>query len=688
MTPCLAGPGRPEPLGVRIDASGANVAVFSAHAEAISLCLFDPAGEREVARIRLPERTGDVFHGHVGGLTAGTRYGLRAAGPRDPARGHRFDPTKLLCDPFATRLDRPFRLHPLLFPDAAADSAAAMPKAIAEAADQPAAPPPLLFDWACAAIYELPVRGFTMRHPEVPGPLRGTFAGLAHPAVIGYLRRLGVTAVELMPAAASIDAPHMPALGLTDAWGYNPVAFLAPDPRLAPGGWPEVRAAVAALRDAGIAVLLDVVLNHSGEYDATGPTLSLRGLDNASYYRLDPDDPSRYQDDTGCHNTLALDRPPVLRLALDALRSWALRAGLDGFRFDLATTLGRRAEGFDPAAPLLAAIDQDPVLRDRVRIAEPWDLGPGGYRLGAFAADWGEWNDQYRDTVRRFWRGDRGQLGNLATRFAGSADIFAARRRPVSRAINFVAAHDGFTLVDLVSYETKRNEANGEGNRDGNDTNYSWNHGIDGPTDDPDIRACRAADLRALLATLLLSRGTPMLAMGDECGRSQGGNNNAYAQDNETAWFDWTGLDAGLRDFTARLLRLRRRWRGLPGRDALRGAPRDGTEGFPDVAWLTPEGTPMQAADWDDAEHRTLIAALSAAGGGHAPMQRVVVILHAGGAPIDVRLPDPRAGMRWRVLLDSAAPDGRRAVTAPAPVTMTVQARSVLMLHETRMPAR
>ena len=625
------GPGVPEPLGVCPDPEGANVAVFSAHAEAITLCLFDPTGEQEIARIPLQARTGDVFHGHIGGLAPGDRYGLRAAGPDDPARGHRFDPRKLLCDPFATRLDRPFRLHPSLLAGAEADSAVAMPRAIVEAAPPAVAPPRPGFAWPGAAIYELAVRGFTRRHPDIPPALRGTFAGLGHPAAIAHLRRLGVSAVELLPVAAAIDAPHLPALGLADAWGYNPVAFLAPDPRLAPGGWAEVRAAVAAVQDAGIAVLLDVVLNHTGEYDASGPTLSLRGLDNASYYRLDPANPSRYRDDTGCHNTLALDRPPGLRLALDALRTWVLRAGVDGFRFDLATALARRGDraGFDPSAPLLAAIDQDPLLRARVRIAEPWDVGPHGYRLGAFPAGWGEWNDRYRDTVRRFWRGDPGQLGALATVVAGSADVFAPRRRPLSRSINFVAAHDGFTLADLVAYAVKHNAANGEANRDGTEANYSWNHGVEGPTDDPAIAARRAGDVRALLATLLFSRGTAMLGMGDECGRSQGGNNNAYAQDNPVTWFDWQGMDTGLRDFTARLLRLRRGCLVLRNEAPLRGTPA-GDDALPDVAWRRPDGRPMEIADWQDPEHRTLVAALYAPGASGVPAQRAVLVLHAG----------------------------------------------------------
>lgn len=668
------GPGAPEPLGVSVDAAGVNVAVFSAHAEAIFFCLFDPSGEREIERIRLPERTGDVFHGHIGGIGPGARYGLRAAGPWDPARGHRFDLGKLLCDPFAIRLDRRFRLHPTLFASSSADSAPAMPKAIV-APPPPCSPRPP-FVWEGQVIYEINPRGFTMRQSRIPPELRGRFAALGHPVSLAYLRRLGVSAVELMPVAATIDAPHLPALGLSDAWGYNPVAFLAPDPRLAPEGWEEIGAAIKALHAAGLAVLLDIVLNHTGEYDASGPTVSLRGLDNASYYRLDPADPARYVDDTGCRNTLALDQPPALRLAMDALRLWA-RAGVDGFRFDLATVLGREPRGFDPAAPLLTAIDQDPLLRHRARIAEPWDVGPGGYHLGAFPAAWGEWNDRYRDTVRRLWRGDAGQLGTLATCLAGSADIFTPRHRPLSRSINFVTAHDGFTLADLVAHERKHNEANGEGNRDGTETNYSWNNGSEGASNDPAILARRAADRRALLAILLLSRGTPMLTMGDEGGRSQGGNNNPYAQDNPLTWFDWEGMDRDLLGFTTRLLRLRRHCALLRDEAPLRGAASE-AGGLPDIAWRRPDGQEMTVADWQDPAGRTLIAAVYAPGDGATPAQRSFLALHAGTSPIEVVLPPPRAGRRWRMLLESAGRRRRGALGA----RLTLPARAVVLAHE------
>ncbi|HEY4172240.1 MAG TPA: glycogen debranching enzyme GlgX, partial [Rhodopila sp.] len=431
--------GSPDTLGVIVVGDGIDVAVHAPDADAVAICLFD-ADDRETGRFRLPCRTGPVVHGHFAGVSVGTRYGLRAYGQWDPGNGHRFNPSKLLMDPWATAIDRPFRLDPRLFdregprPD---DTAALVPKAIvgtpavAAVGDRP------VFDWDRQVVYELHVRGFTMTHPDIPPAIRGTFAGLAHPASIRHLARLGVSTVELMPSAAWVDERHLPPLNLSNYWGYNPIAFLAPDPRLAPGGWPEVRAAIDALHGAGINVILDAVLNHSGESDELGPTLSMRGLDNAGYYRL-AGDRSRYVDDAGCGNVLAMERPVVLRLAMDALRAWALYGGVDGFRLDLATTLGRRDTGFDPHAPFLSAVEQDPVLSRRVMIAEPWDIGPGGYQLGAFPPRWGEWNDRFRDSVRRFWRGDGGMLGAFTTRFAGSADVF--RGRPLSRGINFITA--------------------------------------------------------------------------------------------------------------------------------------------------------------------------------------------------------------------------------------------------------
>ena len=639
----LAGSGSPDTLGVTIVGDGIDVAVHAPDADAIAICLFD-ANDRETGRFRLPTRTGPVFHGHVAGVPDGSRYGLRAYGPWDPGNGHRFNPAKLLMDPWATAIDRPFRLDPLLFdrdgprPD---DTAALMPKAIVGApAVFPVTNRPA-FDWDRQVIFEIHVRGFTMTHPDIPPAIRGTFAALAHPASIRHLTRLGITTVEVMPSAAWIDERHLPPLLLSNYWGYNPIAFLAPDPRLAPGGWPEVRAAVDALHAAGISVILDVVLNHSGESDERGPTISMRGLDNAGYYRLAADR-SLFVNDAGCGNVLAMDRPTVLRLGLDALRAWALYGGMDGFRLDLATTMARHDTGFDPNAPFLQAVEQDPVLSRCVMIAEPWDIGPGGYQLGAFPARWGEWNDRYRDAVRRFWRGDAGMLGAFTTRFSGSADVFA--RRPLSRSVNYITAHDGFTIADLASYGTKHNQANGEDNRDGSDDNLSWNNGAEGPSPDPLIQAARARDARALLATLLLSRGTPMLSMGDELGRTQHGNNNAYAQDNAGSWVNWAAADESLIDDTAALIAVRRSLAPLFAGSELQGRPAD-SEIVPDVTWHAADGNLMTEADWNRDTNRTLIAVLC------ADDVRAALVFHAGAAPFEVVLPAPRPGYGWwRVL--------------------------------------
>ncbi len=689
------GEGRPEPLGVTPDGDGVNVAVASRHASAILLCLFERDGEGppvETARIPLPGRTGDVFHAHVPGIEPGQLYGLRAQGPFEPRQGHRFNPAKLLIDPYATRLDGPVRLDPAQFshrlgdPDADlgrddVDSAPVTPKAIVEEPWRPTDDRRPRVPWDRTVLYELHPKGFTALNPAVPENQRGTFSGLGHPSSVGYLRDLGVTTVELMPAMAWVDERHLPPLGLSNAWGYNPIAFLAPDPRLAPGGWDEVRDAVAALHEAGIEVILDVVLNHAGEADEFGPTLSLRGLDNATYYRLRPDEPRYNVNDTGCGNTLALDRPEVLRLAMDSLRIWAERAGLDGFRFDLAATMGRRDSGFDPSAPLLQAIGQDPVLRELKLIAEPWDIGPGGYQTGSFPAPWGEWNDRYRDDVRRFWRGDGGMVGALATRLAGSQDLFHAKRRP-SRSVNFVIAHDGFTLTDLVSYERKHNEANGEHNRDGTDANHSWNHGVEGPSPDPAVQARRLRDQQGLLATLILSRGTPMLSMGMESGRTQDGNNNAYAQDNSLNWLDWGSLDGELLACTRKLIALRAAHAALHADHFLTGEARHGA--WPDVAWLTARGQPMEQGDWETSQATTLVMVLSApAPHGH---DRVAIALHRGWEAASLTLPPASPGRAWALAFDSARGGKGEDGLVEAGASLTMSPRSVVLLAEESLP--
>ncbi|WP_137127766.1 glycogen debranching protein GlgX [Roseomonas sp. HF4] len=651
--------GAAEPLGVHLTAAGgAQVAIPAPGADAVEFCLFDTTGTREVARHRLPGRTGDVFHGLVCGVPEGARYGLRAQGA-----GPRFDAAKLLLDPWAREIDRPFALDASMFAPGA-DSAAAMPKAVLTRPLPPAPPPPAAS--AARVIYEMHVRGFTRAHPDIPEAIRGTFAALGHRAAIAHLTRLGVTHVELLPAAAWVDEPMLPPRGLSNYWGYNPVGWLAPDPRLAPGGMAEVRAAVAALAEAGIGVILDVVLNHSGEGDAAGPTLSLRGLGDMAWYRGAE---RAYANDAGCGNTLALDRHWPLRLAMDAMRHWVGQAGLAGLRLDLATTLGRRDDGFDADAPLLQAMRQDPLLRDRWIIAEPWDVGMGGHRLGAFAPGWGEWNDRFRDGVRRFWRGDAGSLGEFATRIAGSRDIFGPR--PATDSVNFVAAHDGFTLADLVSHHGKRNGANGEDGRDGAGDNNSWNHGVEGATDDPAILALRAGDVRALLATLLAARGTPMLNMGDEAGRSQDGNNNAWCQDSALSWFDWQHADAALLDFTARLVAARRAHPALHGAAPLTGAP--DAAGEADLRWLRLDGAPMTDADWTDPGAASVAMLLQAGG------DRVLVVVHRGAAAARIALPPPRAGHGWRILADSGDPAREGAVSgdmslAPRAVAWFVEA--------------
>ncbi len=651
--------GSPEPLGVTVWDDGINIAVVSRNADTIWFCLFDETGDREVARLALPSRTGDVWSGFIAGVKPGARYGLRADGPYGPETEHRFDPSKLLLDPYAVAIDRPFALHEALSAPrfAEIDTAELMPKAIVTAAAEP------LFSPAKPGfIYEVGVKAFTRLHPGVPEKLRGTVAALSQPAVIDHLVTLGVDTVELMPIAAWIDERHLPPLGLTNAWGYNPVGFMVGDPRIMPGGIDEMRSTTAALRAAGVGVILDVVFNHAGESDVQGPTLSLRGLDNALYYRHLGD--GTLANDAGTGNTLAADRPEVVRLMVDAMRHWA-GMGIAGFRLDLASVLGRRDDGFTPDAPLFAAVEADPVLSQLTMIAEPWDVGLGGYQLGRFPGRWSEWNDRFRDDVRRFWRGDGGTLGTLATRLAGSADVFAPRRPSAS--INFVAAHDGFTLADLVAYEEKHNVANGENNRDGGNADFSWNNGAEGTSVDPAIAAARARDVRALLATLFVSRGLPMLTAGDEFGRTQGGNNNAYAQDNATTWLDWAGADLELAAFTARLAALRKMHPSLSADAFLTG----GGAPLPDATWLAGEGGAMGPEKWNDGR-RSVGLALFAAG------DRTAIWINGGGdAP--GWLPEARAGRRWRLAVDTSDP---AATPRPTDMRFTLPASSVLVFVE------
>jgi len=634
--------------GVAVTPEGLAATLDLPNAERVHLCLFD--ADRETTRAPLVRGADGLFRGLAPGVRAGARYGFRVEGPFEPQRGHRFDASKLLADPYACAFDRPFRLDPSMF-RFGEDSGAHAPKAIAGAPPE-GEPGRGRITPEALVIYELNLRGFSRLNPTIPEAARGAFAGLAHPASIAHLAALGVTAVEIMPADVFVDERHLAPLGLANAWGYNPVVFGAPDPRLAPGGWAEVRAATDALHAAGMEAILDVVFNHNGESDAFGPTLSFRGLDNATFFRLDPSDPAQYVNDAGCGNCLALDRPVVVAMAIGALRRWMVCGGIDGFRFDLAVALGRTEHGFDPHAPFFQALAADPVVSKARLIAEPWDIGPGGYQLGRFGPQWAEWNDRYRDAARRFWRGDAGLRGEIATRLAGSNDVFAGASAP-SRSVNFIVAHDGFTLADLVSYAQKHNEANGEGNRDGTDANSSWNHGVEGPSGDPAIVAARARDQRNLLALLLASRGTPMLAMGAELGFTQGGNNNAYAQDNAVTAIHWESADMGLARFASRLVSARRAHPAL-SRDAfLTGRPFDAS-GLPDVEWRDADG-PMTQDGWSDPAGSVLVAVFAAPAAGG--VDRVAFAMNRSQLAVEARLPAPRAGMAWRVVADTGEPD-------------------------------
>ena len=591
-----------------------NVAVHAAHATQVFFCLFDAHGKRKLHRFALPQRQGDIHYGFIAGVKDGAHYGLRAEGPWNPHEGQRFDASKLLVDPYATAIDRPYAFHPGLC-EHGRDTSDLVPKAIVQAPlPQVTRAPPRMPGW----IYEVPVKAFTMRHPGIAPEKRGTIAALAEPAALEHFQRLGVDTIELMPLMAWIDERHLHALGLANAWGYNPVTFFAPDPRLAPGGFAEIARTVATLHDNGIQVLLDVVLNHTGESDAAGPTLSFRGLDNTLWYRHVHGHPVN---DTGCGNTVALDHPVVTAYALAALRHWIDVTGIDGFRFDLATVMGRSAHGFHADAPLIRAINADPVLSRSILIAEPWDVGPGGYQLGNFPPRWLEWNDRFRDDVRRFWRGDSFSVNALATRIAGSSDIFKPRQP--SNSVNFIAAHDGFTLADLTRFARKDNMANGEGNRDGKSDEVTWPGG----------------DVRALLATLFFSRGTPMLTAGDEWGRSQGGNNNAYAQDNATTWLQWEDADRSLVDFTARLIAIRKRHPMLAEDRFLNG---DG-----DAQWFGAEGGP---ANWDKSGKRFLGLILT----GEAERLALAV----NGTDAALALPLQGEGESWTRLFTSGTGPG------------------------------
>lgn len=675
-------------MGASLTGDGVNFAVFSAHAEKIELCLFTPDGRKETARLPIIERDGDIWHIHVGGLTPGTVYGFRAHGPYAPEQGHRFNPNKLLLDPYARALEGRLKWSDALmgYKIGSArgdlsfdtrDSAFAVPKAVVTdpsfswGNDQP--PRTSRID---SVIYEAHVKSMTMLHPGVDKGLRGTYLGLCSDPVIDHLLKLGITAIELMPVQAFIDDRFLVAKGLRNHWGYNTLAFFAPEPRyMSKGALWEFQTMVRRFHSAGIEVILDVVYNHTAEGDEWGPTLSYRGLDNASYYRLAMGG-RYYANDTGTGNTLNLTHPMVLRMVMDSLRYWVEVGHVDGFRFDLATVLGREAHGFDPNGGFFDVIRQDPVLSSVKLIAEPWDIGPGGYQLGAYPHPFHEWNDRFRDGVRRFWKGDAGMTRDLAARVLGSAERFDHSGRAASSSVNFVTSHDGFTLEDLVSFTIKRNFANGEDNRDGHHENHSDNLGVEGPTKDAKILAARSLRKRNLLATLMLSQGVPMLLAGDEIGHSQGGNNNAYAQDNETSWIDWGKADHALCAYTERLVALRRSLPVLRQRRFLHARLR-ASDGQPDVIWRRADGTVPQSEEWHDPAFRCLCVELRMQAEGGDPNPEAVFAVFNTGPQVALHLPETAPG--WELLLDTTRPD--RAPGGKASDLTHAPAQAVLLFR-------
>jgi isoamylase len=621
-------PGRAYPRGANWDGEGVNFAIFSEHAEKVELCIFDESGRRERQRVTLPERTDQVWHGYLPEARPGMVYGYRVHGPYRPDDGHRFNPHKLLVDPYAREIVGNLRWSDQLYGYTIGhrredlsldrrDSAAFMPKCrVVDSAFTWGDDRRPVVAWHDTVVYELNVRSFTMRHPDVPQPLRGTYAGLGSQPVIDYLKRLGVTTVELMPVHAFVDERHLVQRGLSNVWGYNTLGFFAPEMRYsASGNSKEFKTMVKTLHSAGFEVIIDVVYNHSCEGNHQGPTLSFKGVDNANYYRLVDDSKRHYMDFTGCGNTLNLEHPRVLQLVMDSLRYWVQEMHVDGFRFDLAPALAREGSEVERMGGFFSVIRQDPVLNRAKLIAEPWDIGPGGYQVGNFPLGWAEWNDRYRDCMRAYWKGDGGLIGEFAQRLTGSSDLYGREGRRPHASVNFIAAHDGFTLHDVVSYNDKHNEANGEENRDGHSHNLSWNHGHEGPTDDPAINALRERQKRNLLATLFLSQGIPMLLAGDERGRTQLGNNNAYCQDNEMFWVDWTSTPEreSLLAFVRRLIALRHAHPAFRRHDFFQGRPLHGAE-VKDIQWLKPDGTEMSDEEWNHAHARSLGVYLSGAG--------------------------------------------------------------------------
>jgi glycogen operon protein len=695
-------PGRPTPLGATWDGEGTNVALFTSGAENVDVCLFDDAGRE--SRIALEESTHHVWHGYLPQVGPGQRYGFRVAGPFEPSSGLRYNPHKLLLDPYAKAIEGDFRLDNAVFGSVPGkdrlpqnrDSAPYVPKSVVvhdafpwgEDHHRPH------YAWSDTVIYELHIKGFTALHPDIPPALRGTYAGLAHPAAIEHLHRLGVTAVELMPVHHFVSEPHLLRRGLTNYWGYNSVGYFAPHSAYSAGGSRgeqvrDFKAMVRALHAAGIEVLLDVVYNHTAESDHTGPTLAFRGIDNPTYYRLE-EDRSRYRDYTGTGNTLDVRSPHVLQLIMDSLRYWVTEMHVDGFRFDLASALARSFHDVDKLSAFFDVIQQDPVISQVKLIAEPWDIGEGGYQVGEFPPLWTEWNGKYRDTVRDVWRGQSSGVRELAYRLSGSSDLYQDDGRRPYASINFVTAHDGFTLHDLVSYERKHNRANGENNKDGDDHNRSWNCGAEGETDDPAINALRRRQMRNFLTTLLLSTGVPMITMGDEVGRTQRGNNNAYCQDNEISWMRWDEEDGPLSRLVGRLVELRRKHPVFRQKAFFLGQP-VGQEGVKDLAWFGPNGAELSDTEWFDPQQHTIGMYLD--GGGirtRGPRgERVVddsflLVVHAGGDDRDMMLPGRPWGSAYDVVLDTCEEDASGGRAYPAGAALPLMARSAVLLRVTR----
>jgi len=674
-TKLIVWPGRPYPLGATWDGEGVNFAIFSESAEKVELCLFDSLGRRETHRITIREQTDQVWHCYLPEGRPGLVYGYRVHGRYDPTGGLRFNRNKLLLDPYAKQIHGGLKWHDSLFGYKVGhrnqdlsfdrrDSAPGMLKGVVVdpaftwgADSSPRTP------WHSTVIYETHVKGFTILHPNIPSPLRGTYAALGTAPVIDHLTQLGVTAVELMPVHTFIDDRNLVERELRNYWGYNSIGFFAPEPRYcATGDITEFKTMVKSLHSAGIEVILDVVYNHTAEGNHLGPTLSFKGIDNPAYYRLVPEDPRYYKDYTGTGNTLNMRHPRVLQMIMDSLRYWVLEMHVDGFRFDLAATLARELHEVDRLGAFLDIIHQDPVLSQVKLIAEPWDLGEGGYQVGKFPVGWAEWNDRYRDAVRSYWKGDGGLIGELAYRITGSSDLYAQSGRRPYASVNFVTAHDGFTLQDLVSYNSKHNEANGEQNRDGTDNNRSWNCGAEGPTDNPDINRLRAQQKRNLVATLLLSQGVPMLLAGDELGRTQDGNNNAYCQDNEVSWVNWTSdkIDHQTLAFVRQLLALRKQHPVFRRRKFFQGRKIKGAE-IKDVIWYRPDGQEMTDEEWNQDFARCLGMGLSGVAidevnerGQRVSDENFILLINAHFEPIPFVLPVPPTGAGWVALIDTS----------------------------------